>query len=88
MPAHDDLPFRFAATLAVTLMSEGPKLTKAGAIAVAWHTSRTAFPSHFRTHNYTIEVDAAIEDIQSGRKDRVELSPEILQKALAIASKR
>ena len=86
MPVVDDFPFHAAATLAIDLVKARPKLDESKAAIIAWQTfKRPEKPgpqARFQSTQYIAEVMRAIGDIRSGRRERVERSPAILEDAL------
>jgi hypothetical protein len=82
----DDFPYRAAATLAIDLIERRPNTDEGVAADIAWRAykddEKPGPQAKFRAVRYREDVLTAIRDIRSGRRDRVEPSPTMRQKAL------
>lgn len=85
MTAVDNFPYLAAATLAIQLMSENPRLGEAAAIGIAWYFYKADDGKTFQAETYSVNVEATIPQIQSGSLPRCEPPPRVLEKALAVA---
>lgn len=83
MSANEEWCFRAAASLAIDLMAENPKLTEGEAIKAAWHAYASSEPEIFAREDlpFAGQVEDEIARIRSGRADRVEHSPSLLDVA-------
>jgi hypothetical protein len=74
-------PYRAAATLALTLISDNQELDDLSAADVAWSVYKDLADPLFQSENYCDEVMEAIGGIRAGRLGRIEPPVGILIKA-------
>jgi hypothetical protein len=85
MRPADDSPYHVAATLALDMIEARPNLNDDTAACIAWETWKNAEaqgPNAKFQGPYSNEVMRAMQDIRSGRLNRIEHSPSALEKAL------
>ena len=70
-----------AATVAIDLSKEFPKASDESLAEAAWAGFRDRGAAQFSATQYLAEVKRAMQEIRAGRMQRVEHSPDLLDKA-------